>query len=341
HLDVMDSLAELRSTGAVVDEEASLLEALADYVPKDHLELFAASDAIDHAVRGVAYRAEPSVMALVGTLTPTAEAHMTSGVDIIANSKRTLYAAGDDVFHDVQGGVLAGVWDTAVERAFLAEGGQAADNALNLAPPVGWTVLQPEVVDDLSAAVVPAQALTAVRADLSNGYAVVLPAGATAAAGPAPAATLSPGGAAMAPVPQSGPAAWSYWRVDLDTGETLGMNAAGRGASMTEFVVSWKVGLVLNSVLAVPGIALCMGSSASWTCYCDVIAFGAGMTLAGAVFSAFVAAEWALVAYAVVDVGIVGPVTTAIYTPPVCSAWARLGDPTRASRDPAAACWAA
>ncbi|HET8984774.1 MAG TPA: hypothetical protein VFN03_03340, partial [Trueperaceae bacterium] len=219
--------------------------------------------------------------------------------------------------------------------------GQAADNALNFEAPAGWTVLQPEVSEELTAAVVPVHALTAVRADLANGYAVVLPSRDTVAAGPVPTAALSPAGAATARGPQSGSEAWSYWRVDLATGETLGMNAGGRGASMTEFIVGLKVGLVLNSVLAIPGIALCMGSSASWTCYCDVIAFGAGMTLAGAVFSAYVAAEWALVAYAIVDIGIVGPVTTAIYTPPICSGLARLGDPTRASRETGAACWAA
>src|SRR5690606_8209086 len=58
HLDVMDSLVGLRATDDDVDESVALLDALGEYVPQDHLRLFASSDAIDTTLAGVAYRAE-------------------------------------------------------------------------------------------------------------------------------------------------------------------------------------------------------------------------------------------------------------------------------------------
>lgn len=327
HLDVMDSLAASRAADADVDEDVALLEALADYVPKDHLTLFAASDAVNGVLRGVAYRAEPAVVALVGTMTPTADASIRSGVDIIANAKRALHLVEGVVHYDVEGAVFAGAWDTVVERDFLAS---RAQDPVNAAGRVGATELSVLTQADLAGSGlehVPPHALTAVRNDLSNGYVVMVPA--TGASG----ATGAGAGAVAAED-------WHYWRVDLATGETLGMDSAGRGAALTEFQVNLIVGLVVNSALAIPGIAQCVGSSASWQCYCDVVVFGVGMSFGGALFSALVKAKWAINTYVIFDVGVVGPVTTAIWSPPVCSAvFGAAGVPARAQAG--AACWAA
>ena len=327
HLDILDSLANLRSSGSQVDEGVALLEALADYVPKDHLELFATSDAVDDALRGVAYRAEPGVVALVGTMTPTADTRVSSGVDIIANAKRTLHVVDGEVLFDVEGAVLAGAWDTVVEREFLEADGQAGDTALNNGPATRWTVLQPDDHDELSLAVVPQQAVTAVRHDLANGYTILVPAAETEVR-EGTRATLA------------GPEDWSYWRVDLATGETLGMTAAGRGGAMAEFLVSLKVGLTVGAALAVPGIIMCAHSDASLLCYCDVIATGALIGLGGALLGVLLGAE-AMLVYAIFDIGVVSPLTT-VFSLPTCSGWASTGsDPTRAVRDAGTACWAA
>lgn len=336
HLDVLDSLANLRSSGGHVDEDVALLEALADYVPKDHLELFASSDAVDHVLRGVAYRAEPGVVALVGTMTPTTDTRVSTGVDIIANAKRTLHVVDGAVLYDVEGAVLAGAWDTVVEREFIEADVPASDTALNHGPATRWTVLRPGDHDDLGLSVVPRQALTAVRADLANGYVILVP-----AVTEVPAGTGSPvGGPAGTTPARDVLTTVSYWRVDLATGETLGMTAAGRGGAMVEFLVSLTVGLLVGAALAVPGIAMCAGSGASWLCYCDVIATGALIGLGGALFGALIGAEAALL-YAVFDVGVVAPVTT-VFSLPTCSGWTYAGtDPTRAVRDAQAACWAA
>src|SRR5690606_835950 len=107
----------------------------------------ASSDAIDTTLAGVAYRAEPSVIALVGTMTPTERPRISSGVDIIANAKRTLHVVDGEVYYDVAGGVLAGTWDTVIEREFAESktvGSGMLDNAMMPTRPTDWTLLRPD-----------------------------------------------------------------------------------------------------------------------------------------------------------------------------------------------------
>ena len=326
HLDALDQLA---AQGAGLDEDgrsAALMKALEEYTPRDHLQLFAASDAVDGALGATAYRAEPVVLALVGTLTPGADAAAMSGVDIIANAKRTLKAEGDTVVRDVAAGLLAGVWDTVIEREFVSAYGRPVANATTGEPVPGWQLVSTPDLDRLTAAGVPDAALGAVSRDLENGYSVLVPRHAepalTNAANAAPALD------------------WHYWRVHPLTGETLGMSASGRGNAMTEFIMGLQVGIAVNSALAVPSLIQCAHSGASWTCYCDVIVSGAIFSFAGALFGALVTAQGALAAYAIVDIAVVGPVTT-LYTPPICSTFAVGPQRPRAAAAGEVACWAA
>src|SRR5690606_9218958 len=259
HLDVIDALANMEGAPTEADRAQALMRELADYVPKDHLNLFAASDAIDGSLAAVTYRAQPSVIALVGALTPGDELTANSGVDIIANAKRILLVDGDNVLRDHEAGVLAGVWDTIMEREFVERYGRVAQNAAG-SRALGDMTLIPDPASSkaLRAAGVPDQALAAVSDTLRGGYAVLVP-------------VL---GERESSEPAAYGAGWSYWRVDLVTGATLGMDAWCGGAWMTEFLQGLAVGLTVNAALAVPSLIQCAASDASWLCYCDVIAGG-------------------------------------------------------------------
>lgn len=109
---------------------------------------------------------------------------------------------------------------------------------------------------------------------------------------------------------------------------------------MTEFLQGLAVGLTVNAALAVPSLIQCAASDASWLCYCDVIASGILFSFAGALFGALVAAESALLVYVIVDITVVGPITT-VMTPPICSSFASGGGRTLAGAAERLACWAA
>ena len=301
HLAVLERLAQAPADGEAADEAALLLDLLADYVPKDHLRLIAASDGIDGTLDGLAYRAEPALFALFGSFTPTEEGRARSGVDVIANAKRTLVLDGGDVVQDFEGSVLAGVWDTVIEREFVAGFGGPVATALRQDRPEGYRVVTAGDTTGLREAGAPDEALTALRADLDNGYAVVVP----------QRSSVDPEG-------------FAYWRVDLASGETLGMDASGRGNAMTEFLMSLAVGLTVNAALAVPSLIQCASSSNPALCYCDVIASGVLFSFLGALLGALFVAERfvaVIVTYTIVDVTVIGPVTT-FFTPPVCSGYA-------------------
>src|SRR5690606_4616326 len=200
-----------------------------------------------------------------------------------------------------------GVWDTVIEREFVARSADPVASALGTEHRAGYELVPDGDTEALKAAGAPPEALSALRNDMDNGYAVLLPrSGAVATGG------------------------FAYWRVDLATGETLGMDASGRGNAMTEFLFSLAVGLTVNAALAVPSLIQCASSSSPLLCYCDVIASGILFSFLGALLGALFAAERfvaVVVTYTIVDVTIIGPVTT-FFTPPVCSGYAG-GDPGR------------
>lgn len=323
HLDVIDDLAALSGVEDEDERSAALLAALADYSPADHLGVFAAFDAVDGVLGAKAYRAEPTVLALVGVLTPTDSMTASSGVDIIANAKRTLRLEGGVVYRDMEAGVLAGVWDTVIEREFVASYGRPVASAMSGPRAAGWQLVTESRPEELAERGVPPEALAAAARELENGYALLVPLPSEESTS----FTGSDGG-------------WRYWRIDLATGETLGMVPSGRGGAMAEFITGLKVAGVVNAALAVPSLIQCASSGASWLCYCDVIASGTLLSLAGAIFGALVAAEAALTVYAIVDIAVIAPITTLV-TPPVCSVLAYVDDRIRAGESLTATCWAA
>lgn len=318
HLAVLDELSATQAQGA--DEEGmDLLEAMAGYVPNDHLRLFPAFDAASGTLDGIAYRAEPSLLGLYGVLRVGTDGESRSGVDIIANSRRALVLdqGSAEIHGDFSGAVLLGAWETVVETEFVASYGGEVRSAATAPAAAEWRVLRAAEAGALDRSQVPATVASAVLGELANGYDVALPLG-------------SDGELTAA----------NYWRVDPLTGETLGMSADGRGNAMTEFLVNLTVGLVVNAALAVPSLIMCAQSGGGALCYCDVIASGVALSLVGALLGALIAAE-AMLYYAIVDIGVIAPVTT-IVTPPMCSGWAT--SPRPGGEQLAAAggsCWSA
>lgn len=134
-------------------------------------------------------------------------------IDIVSNPRRTVSLEGDTPTLDPRYALESGVWETAVEGTPLAEGTSfdtwqafAAAEASGARP----VVLLPEA--PLPNADLPADTRAAIEADLSRGYAVIVP---SAVASPALA---------------------GWWRVDLRTGETLGQLRDGRGQDFVEMV---------------------------------------------------------------------------------------------------------
>lgn len=322
HLDVIDALSALGSSGQVPDELGALVEELSDYAPKDQLLLFVASDSIEAELNGIAYRAEPAVIGLVGSLTPGEEFAARSGVDVVANAKRTLYRDRERVVRDFRGALLAGVWDTIVEREFVAASGGAVSNAMNGGGSGLSRVLAGADANGRLPDYVPSAAMSAIRAELANGYAVLVP------------SSGEHGAAARTTGPDSG-----FWRVDAATGETLGMSADGRGEAATEYEVGSVVAIMVGAALAVPSILVCATSDNKFTCYCDLVATAAVVGFAGAVAGALLAGE-ALVAYVFIDTAVIAPVTT-LFSLPICSSLAAGVNQTIAGSKADAACWAA
>lgn len=293
-LDVMDRLAALDVGDTELDRGAALLEAAAGLSTRDHLQLFAAFDAFELEGSPLVYRAEPTVVALFGTLALSDGGSSTSGVDIIANARRALRLAGEVVVGDFPAAVFAGVWDTLMEREFLAS--RTIDLVDSVPAPGTLATFDDYATLVHSGAAVPATAATALQRDLAAGYSVVISVGAASAG-----------------------QAWSYWRVDPVTGETLGIGTSGRGVSMTEFIANLQIGLIVSGFLSVPSFIGCASSGASWTCYCDVVTSGVLLPLGFAYLGALAGATGAI--FTVLDIAVVGPITT-LWTPPICSSLA-------------------
>jgi hypothetical protein len=185
-----------------------------------HLSLFSIFDRADalsdsHRI----YRASPGVVIHVeGQRRVDTVFEM---IDIVTNARRAVAIDKDIPRLDPEAAMIAGVWDTAKEGALLKPGDTRVDtetiftNAIangkrliTLPPgkPVSGMTLSPDI-----------QAL--VESDLSRGFAVILPDGQELLES----------------------AAW--WRVNPDTGETVGQAMDGRGATGEYMVIKGAIAL--------------------------------------------------------------------------------------------------
>lgn len=230
-------------------DASALQTAFADVRGRDQLLLMALFEASASGAGGVAYRAEPTVVSIRQALTVGDSVGVEIGVDIMFSGRRFLVDGPSGVTEDPDAAVLAGAWDTMVERLYM----QRFDPAVASAYSVFGAGAPLEVVkseDELAASGAPAAALPAMQRDLSAGNVLVY-------------AAAQPGG----------DAAFGYWRIDPLKGATLGMGTGGHGSALTEFLVELSPSLALAAALAVPGAALCATQKGDdlILCICDMV----------------------------------------------------------------------
>jgi hypothetical protein len=154
-------------------------------------------------------------------------------IDIVTNARRAVAIDNDIPRLDPPAAMVAGVWDTAKEGGLLKPGDTRVDTEtvfadaiakgkrlVTLPPgkPISGVNLSPDI-----------EAL--VESDLSRGFAVVLPDGQDLVEN----------------------AAW--WRVNPDTGETVGQAMDGRGVAATESLTA--IALIVTAAALLYGVDQC------------------------------------------------------------------------------------
>jgi hypothetical protein len=213
-----------------------------DELPRDFalLSQYQFMDAAPQAAGAArAIRAQPNLMGIRRGFV-NAEAAF-SAVDIVANATLHIKVADGKLLPDSKAALRRGVWDTSVEgvaaRVMNLDVVQST-NALDVfrqarEQGIGLQVIrhgQDLALLDLEGKAAAGRAL---REDLENGYAVVVPA-------------RKPRG-----VPMS-----AWWRVRPETGETLGMTADGYGQDAVEYLIE-NTGIAFGLIQALQSLQDC------------------------------------------------------------------------------------
>ena len=164
-------------------------------------------------------------------------------VDIIANKQQFIQKQGQQFFNDPQSAFVQGVWETACEwipSQIIGVSGHSVDTLkvtqFSKAQNIDFKIYQPNDSDqaqlnrDLNKNT---PLLNRMTADIKQGYAVAMP-------------VQRPKGLAMT----------GWWRINPDTGETLGMIGNGGGSEITEYLIE-NVQTALSLVRAVGGLKKC------------------------------------------------------------------------------------
>ncbi len=209
----------------------------------------------DHRI----YRSGPGLVIYRDGL--AAESGEMAAVDIVTNPRRAIRLNDQLLRSDAKAVMLAGVWETKSEGVLLLAG-DAAHNTENAFKWAGKNQAQTIVIAPGQEDKLPklsADTLAAVRADLSLGYAVMIP--------------------DREPVP--GKSGW--WRVSLETGETLGQFGDGRGGEVTEYLTTQQVSQIISLLFYTYGVTACATSGQSSARVGCCIAINMAFFMAGAV----------------------------------------------------------
>jgi hypothetical protein len=185
-----------------------------------------------------AFRSEPGLLGIRRGFRDANTAFI--GIDVVANAMLHVKYANGKLWQDPQAALRRGVWDTSTEvvpaRSMDIDAVQSS-NAVDIfarasEQAIDLKTIRPGHVEALDSLNLDSSTMLSVRADLDNGYSVIIPA-------------RTPDGEAMN----------GWWRVNLETGETLGMTADGYGAEVVEYLTQLTdvaLGLVnaLNSLNA-------------------------------------------------------------------------------------------
>ncbi|NND00244.1 MAG: hypothetical protein HKN85_08685 [Gammaproteobacteria bacterium] len=189
------------------------------------------------------YRTEATVIVFEEGIIPGSTAEtLYERVDIVNNERRT-FALGKQLTVDHQAAVRAGVWETHAERAPLRKIGIEFNTAMGfreaVAKNIPLRVLLPE--DVASVGVLEHSALTKsnLKELLGQGYAIIVP---------------------SKMLPHRSDTVW--WRIDLATGNALGMATGGYGLASVEYTILQVVG----RSIAAASLGYCIGATGNVGC---------------------------------------------------------------------------
>jgi hypothetical protein len=235
----------------------------------------------------VTYRATPSLLGIRRGYRDANTAFI--GVDIVANEMAHVRYENGKLWQERRAAFRRGVWDTSVEsvpgRSMNLETLRTA-NAIDVfraasEQNIETIVISPKqdaILEDLG---LTAEAARSMRDDLTNGYTIAVPA-------------RTPDD-----VPMTG-----WWRIQPETGETLGMTADGYGQSVVEYLIE-ITNTAFGMVQALNSLKACDAQTNNVAKMCCLIEANinniAGLGLGGLIGSTVGAAGGAL--FSIVDYG--------------------------------------
>jgi ribosomal protein S21 len=184
----------------------------------------------------IKYKASANLMGIKRGFIDAENAFIT--VDIISNKKRYLVKKGKQVFLSAQSAFTSGVWETASEwlpSRFLNLPQESLDtlqiqSAANKQN-IEMRVLKSDQLKDLN--VKNESILAKIKQEMKQGYMIIIP-------------EKKPNNIAMT----------GWWRINLTTGETLGMTADGGGQSATEYIIE-NIQMSISFIRAVNNLKKC------------------------------------------------------------------------------------
>ena len=187
----------------------------------------------------VSFRARPAMLGLRRGFLDAKTAF--ASIDIVANGMEHVRVTATGIDSVPSAALQQGVWDTVTESlpqkalSVAADGSSSTIRTFQLAGEQGIAIrlLQPGQGDAVAGLGLDAGAVEFITADLSQGYAVLVP-------------QRPPEGTTMA----------GWWRVDPITGETLGMTGDGRGQDLVEYLTE-VTGIAFNMVQALQALKDC------------------------------------------------------------------------------------
>jgi hypothetical protein len=170
------------------------------------------------------YRASPGVVIYVEGQRPTDT--IFEMIDIVTNARRAVVIDRDVPHLDAKAAMLAGVWDTVKEGVLLKPGDIRLDTEMVFTEAIanGKRLVTLAPGKQVSEVTLSPDIQTLVESDLSRGFAVLLPDGQDIVEN----------------------AAW--WRVNPNTGETVGQAMDGRGASVVTETVLTKAAILVTGM---------------------------------------------------------------------------------------------
>lgn len=193
----------------------------------------------------VTYRDAPSLVVYREGISPDQTRNVARmGIDVVTNSRRTFRQINGELAPAPEASVLLGTWETRMERVGLPAGAENQiyrfDTQIAFqearAADIAVRVLRPNDLSRLQQLALSADARRYLERDLSSGYAVVVP-------------------EQMAPDSED----TGWWRIDPDTGETLGMTSSGGGDEFTEYLATLSaVSAAFAAFFGFMGFLICM-----------------------------------------------------------------------------------